>query len=79
MTMADRIEEPSNRSQRILRDLAEALGCSVDAFRDRGQPTDSAMTQELLSLWLSVTDTGTRQRILDSLRAAKRAEGATSA
>lgn len=77
--MADSIEEPSNRSQRILRDLADALGCSVDAFRDRAQPTDSAMTQELLSLWLSVTDTGTRQRILDRLRAAKRAEGATSA
>jgi hypothetical protein len=79
MMMADSIGEPNSRSPRILRDLADALGCSVEAFRDETKPPDIAMTQELLSLWMSITDTGVRERILESLRAAQREADKTPA
>ncbi|MEE7506016.1 hypothetical protein ACLBXO_27225 [Methylobacterium sp. C33D] len=62
---------PNERSRRILGDLAETLGCSVDVFFESGQHDDLSMTEELLNLWFAIEDPVARHRILDCARAAK--------
>ncbi|WP_331290758.1 MULTISPECIES: hypothetical protein [Methylobacterium] len=69
--MANHSRVPDGRSRRILGDLAETLGCSVDLFFDPGQHDDLSMTEELLTLWFSIEDADARHRILDCARAVK--------
>ncbi|MCJ2052405.1 hypothetical protein MKL01_22365 [Methylobacterium sp. J-070] len=73
--MVDHIGRPTERSHRILHDLADTLGCSVEAFLGKTRPEELAMTEELLSLWSSIGDLEARQRILDCARAAKDEDG----
>ncbi|ACB24974.1 MULTISPECIES: hypothetical protein [Methylobacterium] len=69
--MTDHSRVPNARSRRILGDLAETLGCSVDVFFDPSQNDDLSMTEELLNLWFSIEDPAARHRILDCARAQK--------
>jgi hypothetical protein len=69
--MANHLGTTTGRSHRILLDLADTLGCPVDAFLDGSKPEHLAMTEELLSLWTSVGDAQARRRILDYVRAVK--------
>ena len=72
--MANQPGLPPERSRRLLRDLAEMLGCAIEDFFGTDSAEDLTMTEELLSLWLSIEDAGARRRILDCARAVKAAE-----
>lgn len=69
--MANHLGTATGRSHRILLDLADTLGCPVDAFLDGSKSEHLAMTEELLGLWTSVGDAQARRRILDYVRAVK--------
>ena len=69
--MANHSRVPNERSRRILGDLAETLGCSVDVFFDPSQNDDLSMTEELLNLWFSIEDPAARHRILGCARAVR--------
>ncbi|MGH1591700.1 hypothetical protein ACRBEV_29120 [Methylobacterium phyllosphaerae] len=67
--MANHTGTATGRAQRILGDLAEALGFSIDVFFGGGARQDIASTEELLRLCFSIEDVRARQRILDCARA----------
>ncbi|KAA0125539.1 hypothetical protein CIW48_00030 [Methylobacterium sp. P1-11] len=69
--MANHSRLPAERSRRILGDLAETLGCTVDVFFDAARHNEVAMTEELLNLWFSIKDSRARHRILDCARTVK--------
>lgn len=71
--MANHLGTATGRSHRIVLDLADTLGCPVDALLDGSKPEHLAMTEELLSLWTSIGDAQARRRILDYVRAVKTA------
>ncbi|SDA25790.1 hypothetical protein SAMN02799622_03673 [Methylobacterium sp. UNC378MF] len=69
--MANHSRLPAERSRRILGDLAETLGCTVDVFFDAARHKEVVMTEELLNLWFSIKDARARHRILDCARTVK--------
>jgi hypothetical protein len=61
----------SSAAEAMLKDIAKALGTSVESFF--GTNTQSytlAMTNEMLSLWLSIKSDESRAVILEIVRAA---------
>ncbi|MCJ2057697.1 hypothetical protein MKL09_14170 [Methylobacterium sp. J-048] len=74
--MADGSGSSVDRSRRTLQNLAKTLGCSPETFFGEPPPDHLADAEELLQLWLSITDSSERRRVLAFAQTVKAASDA---